>query len=104
MPSIGAFGVAYKVFDTFAETMRVLKLVLSDRISVAQRLQQEYKTLSHLPDHQYVVKTYWADFFPDGTPFIVFDYVDGLSVSDLVESKTLTFEDALKIPTRYATR
>ena len=98
----GGFAVAYKVFDTLGEVMRVLKLVLTDRISVYGRLGQEYKVLSNIPEHPYVVKVIWADQLPDHTPYIVFEYIEGLNVEDLVGKKALSLEDAVKIAKQVA--
>jgi serine/threonine protein kinase len=98
----GGFATAYKVFDTLGEVMRVLKLVLTDRISVYQRLRQEYKTLLSIPEHPYVVKVIWADRLADGTPYIVFEYIDGLNVENLVRDRALTFEDSIKIAMQVA--
>lgn len=98
----GGFAVAYKVFDTMAEVMRVFKLVLTDHISVYQRLRQEYKTLVSLPEHPYVVKVIWADRLADGTPYIVFEYIDGLNVEELVRSKAVSLEDAVTIAKQVA--
>ncbi|MFQ5544278.1 MAG: protein kinase, partial [Nitrospiria bacterium] len=47
----GGFCVAYKVFDSFGDVVRVIKLVIKDRRSVYERLRREYKTLTNLPDH-----------------------------------------------------
>ncbi|HLG78834.1 MAG TPA: protein kinase, partial [Ktedonobacteraceae bacterium] len=98
----GGFATAYKVFDSFAEVMRVLKLVLTDRISVYQRLRQEYKTLVALPEHPYVVKVIWADRLADDTPYVVFEYIDGLNVEDLVRDHALSIEDAVRIAIQVA--
>jgi len=86
--------------------MRVLKLVLTDRLSVYGRLGQEYKVLASIPEHPYVVKVIWADLLSDGTPYIVFEYVGGLNVEKLVDEKALSLEDAVKIakPTTCAMR
>lgn len=98
----GGFAVAYKVFDTLAEVMRVLKLVLTDHISVYQRLQQEYRTLLSIPEHPYVVKVIWADRLADGTPYMVFEYIDGLDVDKLVHEKALSVEDSVKLAHQVA--
>lgn len=98
----GGFAVAYKVFDTLAEVMRVLKLVLTDRISVFERLRQEYKTLESIPRHPYIVRPVWAGRLPDGTPFIVFEYIDGLNVEELVSGHALSLEDAVKVAEQTA--
>jgi serine/threonine protein kinase len=95
----GGFGVAYKVFDSLGDVVRVIKLVTRDRRSVYERLRREYKTLTNLPDHPHVVKVVWADRMGDAkqTPYIVFEYAEGLDVSDLIEAEALSLEDAVRI-------
>jgi len=95
----GGFGVAYKVFDSLGDVVRVIKLVTRDRRSVYERLRREYKTLTNLPDHPHVVKVVWADRMNDAkqTPYIVFEYVEGLDVSDLIEAEALSLGDAVRI-------
>lgn len=95
----GGFAVAYKVFDSLGEIRRVLKLVTRDRKSVLQRLSREYRTLQNLPEHKHVVKVVWADVFAelDQTPYIVFEYLDGQTIEEFIETKALSTEDALSI-------
>ena len=95
----GGFGVAYKVFDSLGDVVRVIKLVTKDRRSVYERLRREYKTLTNLPDHPHVVKVIWADRMADAkqTPYIVFEYVEGLDVSDLIDTEALSLEDSVCI-------
>ena len=94
-----AFGVAYKVFDSLGDVVRVIKLVTKDRRSVYERLRREYKTLTNLPDHPHVVKVIWADRMADAkqTPYIVFEYVEGLDVSDLIDAEALSLDDGVRI-------
>ncbi len=95
----GGFGVAYKVFDSLGDVVRVIKLVTKDRRSVYERLRREYKTLTNLPEHPHVVKVIWADRMTDAnqTPYIVFEYVEGLDVSDLIDTGALSLEDSIRI-------
>ena len=95
----GGFGVAYKVFDSLGDVVRVIKLVTKDRHSVYERLRREYKTLTNLPDHPHVVKVIWADRMADAeqTPYIVFEYVEGLAVSDLIDTEALSLDDGVCI-------
>ncbi|MCD9501968.1 protein kinase [Photobacterium phosphoreum] len=87
----GGFGVVYKVTDTFGDVSRAIKLILHDRESVLERLKQEYRTLLKLPEHPYVVKVYDANVLPnDGPPYIVFEYLEGLDVSELIQQRSLT--------------
>ena len=93
----GSFGVAYKVIDTLGDVSRAMKLVLRDRVSTLDRLKKEYKTLLQIPDHLNVVKVIDADLIPGGPPFIVFEFIDGLDVGEMIESNALTPEDALEL-------
>jgi len=98
----GSFAVAYKVFDTLDDTVQVLKLITRDRRSVYERLQQEYRILRRVPKHPHVVETIWAGKLSDGTPFILFEYVDGQNVEQLIESQALSLEQAVKIARQTA--
>jgi serine/threonine protein kinase len=95
----GAFGVVYKVFDTLADADRALKLILHDRHSTTERLKKEYRTLRyHLPPQEHVVKVIDADFLPgDGPPFLVFEFLDGLDVGEMIENKIFAPADGLKL-------
>jgi serine/threonine protein kinase len=99
----GAFAVAYKVIDTLGDVSRAVKLVLRDRVSTVDRLKKEYKTLLQIPDHPNVVKVIDADLIPGGPPFIVFEFVDGFDVGEMIESNALAREDALEIGRHVAT-
>jgi serine/threonine protein kinase len=98
----GGFAVAYKVFDTFGDVVRVLKLITRDRQSVFERLRREYTALAQLPDHPYVAKVIWADRLPDETPYIVFEFIDGLDVRELLDAQALSLEDAVTMARQAA--
>ncbi len=91
----GGFAVAYKVLDTLGDVVRVIKLVTRDRSSVYERLRQEYRALVGLSPHPHVVEVIYADRFPDGTPYILFPFVDGLSVDELIRARALTTDEAV---------
>lgn len=94
----GSFGVAYKVIDTLGDVSRAMKLVLRDRVSTVDRLKKEYKTLLRIPDHPNVVKVIDADFIPgNGPPFIVFEYIDGIDVGEMIDGNLFAPEDALEL-------
>ena len=93
----GSFGVVYKVIDTLGDVSRAMKLVLRDRVSTVDRLKKEYKTLLQIPDHPNVVKVIDADFIPGGPPFIIFEFIDGFDVGEMIEGSALTREDALEL-------
>jgi serine/threonine protein kinase len=92
----GQFGVVYKVVDTLGDVTRALKLILHDRHSTLERLKKEYKTLAHLPEHPHVVKVIDANVLPgDGPPYLLFEYVEGEDVGDLIQDARFSPEDAL---------
>ena len=99
----GAFGVVYKVIDTFGDVSRAVKLVLRDRHSLLDRLKKEYRTLLRTPEHPNVVKVIDADLLPGGgPPFIVFEFVEGLDVGEMIESGLCSPEDALELARQTA--
>ena len=94
----GGYGVVYKVFDTLGDVSRAMKIVLNDRVSVIDRLKKEYQTLLRIPEHPNVVKVIDADFLPGGKkPFIVFEYIDGLDVGEMISGNLFSPEDALDL-------
>lgn len=102
----GAFGVAYKVFDTYGDVNRVLKMILRNRSGTTlARLRQEYKALSNLPEHPNIVKVIWADRFTElkDTPYVVFEYLEGHSVDEFIKAQALSLGDARSIAEQAAT-
>jgi serine/threonine protein kinase len=99
----GSFGVVYKVIDTLGDVSRAMKLVLRDRYSTLERLKKEYRTLLRVPEHPNVVKVIDADFLPGGgPPFLVFEYLDGLDVGEMIEGNLIGPEDALELGRQVA--
>ncbi len=93
----GGFAVVYRVFDSFADTRCVLKIIIKDRRSRFERLKQEYRILERLPPHSNVVPVIWADKMADDTPFILFEHVPGEPVSVLIEGGPLSPEDSKRV-------
>ena len=92
-----------KVFDSLADVTRALKLILRDRTSTVERLKREYGALRQLPPRENVVKVIDADFLPgDGPPFLVFDYIDGLDVGEMIDSRLFTPPDGLRLAREVA--
>ena len=99
----GAFGVVYKVIDTLGDVSRALKLILRDRHSTLDRLKKEYRTLLRTPEHPNVVRVIDADLLPgDGPPFIVFEFVEGLDVGEMIENDLFSPEDAVELARQVA--
>ena len=94
----GAFGTAYQVYDNLAAADRVVKIVDRDRESVIERLRHEYQLLLGLPPHPNVIRVEGADYLDGGeTPYLVFEYVDGHDVGELVAERLLGPADAVKL-------
>ncbi|HMQ11868.1 MAG TPA: protein kinase [Candidatus Competibacter phosphatis] len=97
----GSFGVVYKVIDTLGDVARTIKLVVSDRHSTLERLKQEYRHLAHIPEHPHVVRVLDADVLPGPEnariPFLVFEYVEGSDVGDMIQNRLFAPEDALEL-------
>ena len=89
----GGFAVVYRVFDSFSDTSRVLKLTVNDRRSTFERLKREYSILERLPPHPNVVRVVWADKLPDDTPYMVFEYIPGTGVNELLDNSALSLDD-----------
>ena len=94
----GGFGVVYKVFDMLADENFALKIIYRG-MSKVERLKQEYKTLRRLQDetHPNVVKVHDAAFLDDEFPYLVFQFIDGFSVEELIREKSLALPDAYKV-------
>ena len=94
----GGFGVVYKVVDTLGDITRALKLILKDRDSTIERLKREYKTLVHLPEHPNVVKVVDASLGEQSEPpYIVFEYIAGLDVGEMIDDEAFSPEDTLRL-------
>ena len=92
----GGFGTTYKVFDSIGRISRVMKLIDRDRRSVFDRLCQEYEKLTQL-DHPNIVRVLIGGRFPDGTPYLIFPYLEGSTVEKLIEEAALTLEDTIQV-------
>lgn len=94
----GSFGVVYKVIDTLGDVARTVKLIVNDRHSTLDRLKQEYRHLVHIPEHPHVVRVLDADVIPGrDIPFLVFEYVEGSDVGDMIQERLLSPEDVLQL-------
>ena len=94
----GGFAVVYRAFDAFSDTSRVLKIIVKDRRSTFERLKREYSLLEQLPPHPNIVRVVWADKLQrDDTPYLVFEYVPGTGVNELLDTGALSPDDARRI-------
>ncbi len=88
----------YKVIDTLGDVPRAVKLILRDRHSTIERLKKEYRTLLQTPEHPNVVRVFDADFLPNnGPPFIVFEFINGMDVGEMIEGLLFSPDDAVEL-------
>lgn len=94
----GSFGVVYRVVDTLGDVTRAIKLILHDRHSTLDRLKKEYRTLLRVPEHPYVVKVIDANVLDGaGPPYLLFEYVNGEDLGELIDSGRFAPEDVLEL-------
>lgn len=97
----GAFGVAYRVYDTIRSVDRAVKLVLRDRESVLERLRREADVLQRLQSapHPNVVSMVDADRLPspDEYPYLVFEFVEGKDVAEVIRGGRMGAADVLRL-------
>lgn len=91
----GGFGVVYKVIDTLGDLARVIKIYT---VNVDERMRQEYQTLLRIPPHPNVVKVIDGDYLDGGgPPYVVFEYLEGTDVKELIERRSLSLNDVAKL-------
>ncbi|PSL08138.1 serine/threonine protein kinase [Haloactinopolyspora alba] len=98
----GASGVAYRVFDTMRNVDRVIKLILRDGEGTRERARREGMVLSRLQDataHPNVVRMFDVDVLPKPHPypFLVFEFVTGEDLGEVIRGGTLTPGDVRRI-------
>ena len=99
----GGFGRVYKVIDIHAEATRALKIITTDRVSVLERMRQEYRVLANLPEHPSVVRVFHGGFL-EGTfiPYLVMEYVEGANLDELIKDKKLSVGEAHQLGVQVA--
>jgi serine/threonine protein kinase len=96
----GGFGIVYLAKDLQLHSRPVVvKLLLDDAYRseyVVQKFRQEVEALSRL-DHPGVVGIIDAAELPDGKPFIVMQYVDGITMRSLIKSEGMDLDQTANI-------
>jgi serine/threonine protein kinase len=94
----GSFAVAYKVFEIFSKSFQVLKIVIRDDQSLFERVQQEFYILYNMLNypHPHIVTVRWPGQLREhnNTPFIVFEYLEGKDIEQLLG--TFSLEEAVQ--------
>jgi len=96
----GGFGVVYFARDTQLHSRAVvIKLLLDDAYDseyVVQKFRQEVEALSRI-DHPGIVGIVDAGELDDGKPFIVMQFVDGITLRSAMKSEGMDVERAAPI-------
>lgn len=97
----GSFAVAYKVFDNVSEDHQVIKIVIRDKYSLFERAQQEFKVLYRVlkNPHPHIVTVRWFGQLHEyeDTPFILFEYIEGKDLKEVLSTRGLSLEEAVEI-------
>src|SRR5260221_8143698 len=64
--------------------------------ALLQRFQSERQSLA-IMDHPAIAKVFEAGSTPDGQPYLVMEYVPGLSITDYCDEKKLTIRERLEL-------
>jgi serine/threonine protein kinase/tetratricopeptide (TPR) repeat protein len=94
---MAAVFLAVRADDAYRKEVAI-KLVQpgSDRDSLLSRLRNECRTLAGL-DHPNLVKLLDAGSTPEGLPFLVMDYVEGIPIDDYCDRQRLRIDDRLRL-------
>lgn len=97
----GASGVAYRVYDSMRNVDRAIKLILSDPANPQEQARREGMVMDRLrgSTHPNVIKMVDVDQLPPpySHPYLVFEYVEGKDLGEVIRSGTLTVADVLRI-------
>lgn len=85
----GGMSVVYKAEQELIEkfvAVKTVKFRVDERPSLWQRFEREVKTLSRL-SHPNIVTVYDCVLGDDGQPYVVMDYLEGLSLDQVLQEK-----------------
>jgi eukaryotic-like serine/threonine-protein kinase len=96
---VGGMGQVWLAEQTSPVRRRVaLKLIRAGMYdsSVVQRFQSERQSLA-IMEHPAIAKVFDAGTTPEGQPYFVMEYVDGLPITDYCDRKMLRIQERLKL-------
>ncbi len=94
----GGMGVVYLAEREDLGNQVAIKILRDAWVSPArrERFNAEQRTLAQL-NHPSIARLYDADTSPDGTPFFVMEYVEGVPLTDYCRTKKCTIQERLRL-------
>ena len=94
----GGMGVVYLAEREDLGNQVAIKILRDAWVSPArrERFTAEQRTLAQL-NHPSIARLYDADTSPDGTPFFVMEYVEGVPLTDYCRTKKCTIPERLRL-------
>jgi eukaryotic-like serine/threonine-protein kinase len=94
----GGMGVVYLAERSDLRSRVAIKILRDAWVSPArrERFLSEQRTLARL-NHPSIARLYDADTLPDGTPFFVMEYVEGVSLVDYCNKAGNSIEERLRL-------
>jgi serine/threonine-protein kinase len=94
----GGMGVVYLAERSDLGSVAAIKILRDAWLSPARRdrFASEQRTLAHL-HHPSIAQLYDADALPDGTPWFVMEYVEGVPLTDYCWTKRCTIPERLHL-------
>lgn len=94
----GGMGVVYQAERSDLGSLVAIKLLRDAWLSPArrERFTSEQRTLAQL-NHPSIARLYDADTLPDGTPWFVMEYVDGVPLTEYCERNKCSIEERMRL-------
>lgn len=94
----GGMGIVYLAEHRDLKRKSALKVLRDAQLSPVrrERFEKEKLVLSQL-DHPNISRLYVADTLPDGTPYFIMEYVDGIPLKEYCEVHSLNLNQRLKL-------
>ena len=94
----GGMGIVYLAERTDLHTRVAIKVLRDAWLSPArrERFAAEQRTLAQL-NHPWIARFYDASVLPDGTPYFVMEYIEGIPLTEYCADKKCTIEQRLQL-------
>ncbi len=99
----GGFGVVYRAFDTELDRTVAIKLPRGGTFLTAEDEQRFLREARHVARliHPNIVPVYEIGRY-EGSPFIVSEFIDGMTLSDLIHHRRIDFSESAALMAKVA--